>query len=369
MTAGALAATMVPAQAASPWFATHVQTSISNGSGPGPAPRGSATADFNSDGKPDIVTILDFTQGNILLTTGDGDGTFTEAGELAGTAGTQGLDAGDVNGDGNADVIAATTSAVQIRYGNGAGGFTAGPSYSQTLGGQVEPRLLDLDGDGDLDIAAPTFTAIQTLLNNGSGVFTVGPTTQVPGTGAISAIAPARLNADSKADLFAVDGFTGTAFALKSTNGGSFAVSRGLYMSGLVPEDAAAIDLNGDGYDDLATIGSFSFSLTTALTNGQGAFTSIVGRSTFGGPGPTSLTAADFNADGKTDLAVSWLLSPSGAVRILAGNGTVSPTLVDDFTVGSFPQNPVVADFDADGKPDIVTAGPGALSFLKNTTS
>jgi hypothetical protein len=369
MTAGCLAVTVMPAQAANLWFATNVQTTINNGLGPGPAPRGSATADFNSDGKPDIVTILNFTQGNILLTTGNGNGTFTPAGEIAGTSGTQGLDAGDVNGDGNADVIAATTTDVKIEYGNGAGGFTAGPTYSQTLGGQVEPRLADLDGDGDLDIAAPTFTAIQTLINNGNGTFTVGPTTQVPGTGAISTISPARLNADSKADLFAVDGFSGTAFALKSTGGGNFSVSTGLYLSGLVPEDAAAIDLNGDGYDDLATIGSFSFSLTTALTNGQGAFTNVVGTTTFAGPGPTSMTAADFNHDGKKDLAISWLLSPSGGVKILAGNGTVSPTLIGDFTVGSFPQNPMVADYDGDGKPDIVTAGPGALSFLKNTTS
>lgn len=368
VTIGCLAATMAPAHAANPWFATAVQTSLDNGIGPGPAPRGSTTADFNSDGKPDIVTITDFTQGNILLATGDGDGTFTPAGEIAGSSGMQGLDAGDVNGDGKADVIAASTTSMSVFYGNGAGGFTSGPSYSQTLGGQVEPRLLDLDGDGDLDVAAPTFTAVQTLLNNGNGTFATGPTTQLPGTGAVSTISPARLNADTKADLFAVDGFSGTAFALRSTGGGNFSVSSGLYLSGLVPEDAAAIDLNGDGYDDLATIGSFSFSLTTALTNGQGAFTGVVGTTTYSGPGPTSLTAADLNHDGKKDLAISWLFSPNGGVRILAGNGTVSPTLIGDYSVGAMPQNPMIADFNGDTKPDIVTAGPGGVSFLRNLT-
>src|SRR5689334_22377994 len=240
-TLGCLAATMAPAHAANPWFAAAVQTSLNTGLGPGPAPRGSTTADFNSDGKPDIVTITQFTQGNILLATGNGNGTFTAAGEIAGSSGSQGLDAGDVNGDGKADVIAASTSSMKVFYGNGAGGFSAGPSYSQTLGGQVEPRLVDLDGDGDLDVAAPTFTAVQTLLNNGNGTFTVGPTTQVPGTGAISTISPARLNNDTKTDLFVVDGFSGTAFALRSTGGGHFTVSSGLYLSGAVPEDAAAI--------------------------------------------------------------------------------------------------------------------------------
>lgn len=368
LAAGALAVSTSPAHAAGAWFAPYVTTAIDNGLGPGPAPRGSATADFDSDGRPDVVTILNFTQGNILLATGDGDGTFTPAGEIAGTSGTQGLDAGDVDGDGDADVVAMTTDLLRVEYGDGHGGFTAGPTYPLTLGGQVEPRLLDLDADGDLDVASMTFTAVNTLLNNGSGSFTAGPTTQLPGACAVSAISPARLNSDARTDLLAVDGCSGTAYALKSTGAGAFTVTGSLYLSGLVPEDIAAIDLNGDGFDDLSTIGSFSFTLTTALTNGQGGFTSAVGTTQFGGAGPTSMTAADFDQDGRQDLAVSWLFSGAPGVTVLAGDGTVRMHKVGDFAVGSFPQNPMVADFDADGQPDIVTAGPGALSFLRNTT-
>jgi len=365
---GALLAT-TPAHAASPSFAPYVETTIDNGMGPGPAPRGSATADFNSDGKPDVVTITDFAQGNVLLVTGDGDGTFTPGSEIAGTSGSQGLDAGDVNGDGKADVIAATTSQMKVAYGNGAGGFTVGPTYAQTLGGQVEPRLLDFDGDGDLDVAAPTFTAIQTLLNNGNGTFAVGPTTQLNGACAVSAISPAKLNGDSRKDLFAVDGCSSTIYALKSNGGGAFTATGTLYAGGgLVPEDIAAIDLNGDGYDDMAAIGSFSFTLSTALTNGQGAFVGSVGNYQFGGAGPTSLSADDLNGDSKTDLVVSWLASAQPGVTVFAGNGTADMQKVGNFTVGTAPQNPMLADFNGDGKRDIVTAGPGALSFLRNTT-
>jgi hypothetical protein len=362
-----LAAT--PAVAANPSFAPNLQTAIDNGLGPGPAPRGSASADFNSDGKPDVVTILNFTQGNILLVTGDGDGTFTPGAEIAGTSGTQGLDAGDVNGDGKADVVAATTTEMKVEYGNGNGGFSAGPTYSQTLGGQVEPRLLDLDGDGDLDVAAPTFTAIQTLLNNGNGTFAVGPTTQLSGACAVSAISPAKLNSDTKKDLFAVDGCSSTVYALKSNGGGALTATGTLHASGgLIPEDIAAIDLNDDGFDDVAAIGSFSFTLSTALTNGQGAFVGSLGNYQFGGAGPTSLSSADLNHDGKADLVVSWLASAQPGVTVLAGNGTVGMQKVGDFTVGAAPQNPMLFDFDGDGKRDIVTAGPGALSFLRNTT-
>lgn len=367
---GALFTGFAPAYAAGSWFAPNAPTAIDNGMGPGPAPRGSASADFNGDGRADVVTILNFTQGNIQLFTGDGDGTFTPGSEISGSAGSQGLDAGDVNGDGKADVISASTSTMYVWYGNGSGGFTAGPTYAQTLGGQVEPRLLDFDGDGDLDVAAPTFTAIQTLINNGSGIFTAGPSRQLTGACAVSAISPAKLNSDSKKDLFAVDGCSSTVYALTSNGGGSFTATGTAYFSGgLVPEDIAAIDLNGDGFDDMASIGSFSFTLSTALTNGQGAFSGTISNYQFGGAGPTSITAADLNRDGKTDLAVSWLASSSGGVTVFAGNGTVAMQKVADFSVGTFPQNPMLVDFDGDGKKDIVTAGPGALAFLRNTTS
>jgi len=358
-----------PASAADPWFQPYESTTIPNGAGPGPAPRGSASADFTGDGKPDVVTIGNFTFGNILLVPNTGGGTFGATTEIAGTTQTQGLDVGDVNRDGMADVVAMTTSEVRIKLGNGSGGFTDGGTYPLALGGQVEPRVLDLDTDGDLDIVAPTFTAIQTLINNGSGGFTAGPTPQAPGAGVISAIDPARLNSDSKPDLFAVDGFSGTTFALRGTGTGAFTVSGQLYATGLVPEDVTAIDLNGDGFDDVAVVGSFSFTLATGLTNGSGGFTTTTAGSVqFGGPGPTSAAAADLNRDGRKDLVVSSLATPAPTLTVLAGNGTTAMSKVGDFPVAVAPQNPVIADFTGDGKLDVVTAGPGALSLLRNST-
>jgi hypothetical protein len=358
-----------PAYADDPWFAPYTSTTIPNGSGPGPAPRGTATADFNRDGKADIVTISQFTYGNILFVPGHGNGTFGVSSEIAGTTQVQGLDAGDVNGDGNPDVVAMTTSQVLVELGNGAGGFTAGGTYPLTLGGQVEPRLMDVDGDGDNDIVAPTFTSIQTLINNGSGSFTPGPTSQVTGASVLSGISPANLDRDGRADLFAVDGSSGTTYALKGNGSGGFTVSGQLYASAFIPEDVTAIDLNNDGYDDVATVGSFSFTLATGLTDGTGRFKrTVAGTVQYGGPGPTSVTAADLDGDGRQDLVVSSLATPAPTLMVLAGNGTEQMRKVGDFAVAALPQNPVITDFTGDGKPDVVTAGPGALSLLRNTT-
>ncbi|HSV37472.1 MAG TPA: VCBS repeat-containing protein [Nocardioidaceae bacterium] len=365
-----VAATAAPAVAADPWFTPYTSTSIPNGSGPGPAPRGSAVADFDNDGDPDVVTISNFTLGNILFVPSNGDGTFGATSEIADTVQVQGLDAGDVNADGNADVVAMTVSEVRIRLGDGAGHFTSAGTYPLTLGGQVEPRVVDVDSDGDLDIVAPTFTAIQTLINNGSGSFSAGPTSQVLGASVLSAISPADLDHDGNADLFTVDGFSGTTFALRGNGAGGFTVSGQLYGTGFVPEDITAIDLNDDGYDDVATVGSFSFTLATGLTDGTGKFKKYIADATqFGGPGPTSATAADIDGDGRTDLVVSSLATPLPKLMVLAGNGTAKMRKVGDFAVGALPQNPLIADYDGDSDLDVVTVGPGSLSLLRNTAN
>jgi hypothetical protein len=360
-----------PSAHAVTWFGAPLTSAIDNSLGPGPAPRPAASADVNGDGLADLVSVGDFTFGDIRVSLGDGAGRFAAATKVAGTAQTQGLDVGDVTGDGEVDIVAMTVSEARILKGDGSGGFAQVGAYPLTLGGQVQPLVVDVDGDGDLDVVAPTFTAIQSLVNGGSGSFTTGPSTSVPGAGALSAIAIAKLNPGTTPDLLAVDGFSGTTFALTGNGNGGFTVRGSMYATSFIPEDVAAIDLNNDGYDDAATVGSFSFSLATGLTDGTGKFTSPIPMSyQFGGPGPTSAAVADFDEDGREDLVVSSLANPAaGTLTVLAGNGTPGMQKIGTFSTAAFPQNPVLADYDEDGDIDVAVVSPGTITVLPNTTS
>ena len=114
-----------------------------------------AIADFNEDGKPDLVTANPNTD-NVAVVLGNGDGTFgaaTYAG-LGGADSPFGLAIGDINGDGHADIaVASTTSAtVSVLRGDGHGAF--GPA-SNVNTGIILPNFVDLgdvSSDGKLDI-------------------------------------------------------------------------------------------------------------------------------------------------------------------------------------------------------------------------
>ena len=107
------------------------------------------------------------------------------------------------------------------------------------------------------------------------------------------------------------------------------------------------------------------------LGNGDGTFAAQVGYAT--GNSPVALAVADFNGDGKPDLAVvnspataAGTTASSGSVSILLGNGdgTFQPHV--DFAVGTTPVAVAAADFSGDGSQDlaVVNQGDTAVSIL-----
>jgi hypothetical protein len=112
-------------------------------------------------------------------------------------------------------------------------------------------------------------------------------------------------------------------------------------------------DFNGDGIPDIAVASNTNQTVTIFLGNGDGTFTQesniALPASYYGGP--TVLVVADFNRDGKLDLAA---LEPYSAIQIFLGNGDGTFTAGANIPSASpFPSTFVVADFNGDGIPDL----------------
>lgn len=203
--------------------------------------------------------------------------------------------------------------------------------------------------------------------------FPVGTTPQVVRT--------ADFNNDGRLDLattnYAND--NGTLSVLLGDGQGGFGAAS--HFAGGVDTSALAVgDFNNDGNLDLVTLGN---GLSLRLGNGDGAFQPPVNIGLQNTPGwLLSVAAADFDADGKMDLAITagdpignW----PGGYEVLLGDGAGGFAVSDsDFEYGDHPRILAVADVNADGMPDMVMAdwwgfvvllsnGDGTLGYSYST--
>jgi hypothetical protein len=119
---------------------------------------------------------------------------------------------------------------------------------------------------------------------------------------------------------------------------------------GTAPKEVFIADYDGDGKLDLAATNSGSNTVSILLGNGDGTFQTHVDYAV--GTSPRSLAAGDFNGDGKLDIAVSNNLA--GTISLLIGNGDGTFKTHVDYPAGNSPGAIVVADLNQDGKLDLV---------------
>ena len=327
-----------------------------------PAYSGTGTqfvADFNGDGKPDLLD----SYGNLQL--GNGDGTFTAGIPVPGTP----LAVADFNGDGKPDVLEQGTGTLLVLLGNGDGTFQA--PISTDSGADLIPAAIaagDLNGDGKADVVGVFNGSMLVYLSKGDGTFAAGVTYSLGTT--LTPSVPITLgdfNGDKKTDLALTifdDTAAGEEIVFLGNGDGTF---QNAITSASVEgsESVVAGDFNGDGKLDLAISfygnpPSVPPGVSVLLGNGDGTFqapTAVI-------PTDGNLAVADLNGDGKLDLMLQNFPAPQccfqpnriswAEIYLGNGDGTFSNTRSYFLSVLFAASTvPVIADFNLDGKPDV----------------
>jgi hypothetical protein len=269
-----------------------------------------AVGDFNGDGIPDLVT-ASLTNGYVLVLLGNGDGTFSARAEYQGQH-IAFVAVADINLDSKADIVGIDASGTAVVFlGNGDGTFQPPVGYNAGLG-PVTAAIGDLNGDGNPDLVIACSNSISVLLGNGNGTFQLGLSYPVAGGGPTS-VAIADLNGDGRPDLAVAAG--GNVTVMIGNGNGTFQPAVNYPLSAQVQATWILIgDFNGDGKLDAVTSNATADNVAVLLGNGDGAFEPevtyyLVG---YGTAGTISLpylgfgvVQGDFNGDGKPDLALA----------------------------------------------------------------
>ncbi len=366
---------------------------------------GLGIGNFDQDGRLDIFGAIASSVGFTFFNDGNA-GFLRQRLSWKGRDFPSAVAVGDVNGDKKLDLVIATTrlgvtaiGQTLLMLGDGQGRFADSTTKNLPKDGDSTNALAlaDVDGDGDLDLVlahgsydGKTGQQNRLYLNNGKGVFTDATKTHMPvDTDLTQAVVLGDLDGDGDLDMVLGNGHPWSqshrqANKVYLNNGkGRFTDGSKVWRLGLIENtnDLLLVDLDGDGDLDLIEANGDlnAGSQNRVYRNLGSAFGFFELRDAMGKEASysTSLAVADLDADGRFDVYVGNYRSSD---RLLLGNGRGSfispkkPLLIEDRNATACVR---IADFDADGNPDILCGnysaglrlilGLGKGQFLETT--
>jgi len=316
-----------------------------------------AAGDFNLDGKMDVAVA-----GNELyILLGNGDGTFQAPSSYFIPA--YFIAVADFNGDGIPDLALSNDgNSVSVLLGKGDGTFQ-NAIITSTTASNTFMAVGDFNNDKKPDIVVIDYPYMSVLLGNGDGTFQP-PIDSQSFVGA-NKLALGNFNNDSKLDVIATGSFFGSAEYGVFLGNGDGSLQPPVTTELPTPADwVTAADFNKDGHTDIAIGWYLATGLSVYLGRGDGTFgDGAFYDTTFEAD---QIVAYDLNGDGAIDLAV-----PTGkpvGLTVLWGNGdgTFRPAeLFPTLHVGQA----AVADLNGDGLPDFAFAVDPFVTTMLNTGS
>ncbi len=323
----------------------------------GISPISVALGDVDTDGDLDVLTANVASGVNtVSVRLNDGAGTFSGATEVGVGRGPESVAVGDVDGDGNLDLL--TTSRgqglVSVRLNNGSGAFsgtTDVPVGNGSLSGPVSVVVGDVDGDGDLDLLTANNHAnsVSVRLNAGNGTFTGSH--NVPVGSGVYGVAIGDVDADGDLDVLTANFLANTASVRLNDGTGIFSGTQDVPV-GLGAENITVGDVDGDGDLDLLTANYGTNTVSVRLNDGTGTFSGTTDVPV--DAAPASVALGDVDGDGDLDLLAANAGANTVSVRLNDGLGSFSGNTDVGAGIGSV--SVAVGDVDSDGDLDLITA-------------
>jgi large repetitive protein len=329
---------------------------------PGVGPVAITEGFFEHNGLMDLA-VADFLSGDVTILSNQGAGNFVPLTPIQFPSGSTPLSlvAGDF-GTGSTDlaVVDSTLSVVDILDGNGNGQFSFGPSLP--VGTNPFSIVAGDFGNGQVDLATANATTndVSVLLGKGDGTFQPAISTPV-GTSPIDLVT-GYFNNDNRLDLATGNAGTNDISVLLGNGDGTFEGSVANHV-GYTTAAAATGDFTGNGNLGVAVINQGSDTITILPGNGDGTFQQPLTQKLPAGSSATAIVAADFNGDGRLDLAVALPtldIEPPGelpgAVAIFLGNGDGTFQSLPPIPVPGAPEAIALGDFTGNGRLDLAVA-------------
>ncbi len=323
----------------------------------GAHPSALAIADFNGDGKADLA-IADASNDTVTIFLNTGNASFSPLIPIDAGRNPSAIVSGDFNGDGFIDLAIANRGSndVSIFFGDNQGHFKAAPGSPFAVG--LGPQSIALgrhasDNKVALYIANALDATVSVLVAGANGTFSIAPGTPLSvGKNPVSLIAGTFAPSASLATDIAVAnaGDNTVTVLLQDATKGTYAPAPGSpFAVASTPTALTAADIDHDGKQDLivsTAAGMFAANFTDGSFH---AFHALALAAL------APLAFADFDHDGFPDLVAALPAKNGYAVYLGDATGGFTALRETRFPAGRIPQSLALADFDGDGRPDIVT--------------